>query len=212
MILEFDTDNRSVEVVAQAIAWRLHPLRPTLYSEKYDKNIGEEFIDKVYVINSAKAIFTTRLEALFEDLSLTDEEAVPPLKALVMEENIVVMLDTKLLQRRDELLNILPFGKKEPLENPIFVDIDTILAEYREIAPTEEIWMLGREDTIRNIIKNSLTPRFDRMETKLEKLDKNMTRGFDEATKERGEATKERNEIKEELLKAISALRNDQQR
>jgi len=160
--------------VATAVAWRIDPDRRLASEFVKDMDINTA-VERVYV-EKAEAIRTPpRLQKNIAELRSLFPGVIAEIMQFVVVEHIYAALNSDISEavQDPERAPFLIIGESESKES-IFVDIDAMLKEYHEAVTHIADWQRQEEDIIKQVIRNSVTPRFDKVEVKLEEISRKL--------------------------------------
>ncbi|MBV6520787.1 MAG: hypothetical protein MNPFHGCM_00905 [Gemmatimonadaceae bacterium] len=175
MDLRFDAAGQMVSDLATAVAWRLDPDRPPRVP---NDPRAREAIARVFVTNVARMEMPPRLSRQVEPLREAFPTAVSDLLGFIALEHIYAAVHSEMaasIQHPGRAPFLIIDDTPQP--DAILVDIGAMIAEYRE-ALRGLGWERMTEDAIKKIIGNSITPRFDGVDVRLEEISRKLDAGF----------------------------------
>ncbi len=181
MNLRFNASGRMVWDVATAVAWRMDPDRRLVSEFVKDRDINTA-VEGVFVEKAETIRTPPRLQKYVEELRSRFPGAITEIMEFIVTEHIYAALNSDVSEAIQDpgRAPFLIIGKDRSRES-ILIDIDVMLAEYRN-APTQVANRRRQgEEAIKQIIRNSVTPRFDRVEVRLEEVSRKLDEGFNRA-------------------------------
>lgn len=169
--------------VATAVAWRMDPDRYLLPDIGKDPNTTA-VIERVFVERAEKVETPPRLRKSLDLLRQQFPEAIRGMMLYIVQEHIFAALSSDVVEsvQHPERVPFLIIGESAPHES-VLVDIDQMLIEYQDAPKKIANWNRYREEAIKKVIRNSVTPRFDNLDVKLEEVSEKLDKEFNNVNK-----------------------------
>lgn len=195
MYLRFNASGRTVWDVATAVAWRIDPDRKLVSEFVKDPNINTD-VERVFVEHVDTIGTPPRLRKQIEGLRSRFPDAITEIMRFIVAEHIYAALNSDIADavQNPDRAPFLVIGES-PSEASIYVDIDAMLKEYHEASTQIANWKRQEEEVIKHVVRNSVTPRFDKVDVRLEDISRKLDAGFN-ATASAFNATASASDIK----------------
>ncbi len=196
--------------VATAVAWRMDPDRRLLPDISKDPNTTAD-IERVFVVRAEKVETPPRLRKSLNLLRQQFPEAFRGVILDIVQEHIFAALSLDVAEnvQHPDRIPFLIIGEDAPRES-VLVDIDRMLAEYQDAPKKIANWNRNREEAIKKVIRNSITPRFDNLDVKLEDVSKKLDKGFENVSNRFDEAASSAEKLNKRILEQIGKLKPPQ--
>lgn len=185
MDLRFDAGGRMLWDVATAVAWRLDPDRAELGEFITDEYLNMH-IESVYISNWRYVYLPPRVQIYMDELRANFPGEDVALLPSIVGEHIFAAINPDIanaIQNPESTPRLVFPEESEP--DAVFVDIDAILREYEKVYEQAVGWRRNREGAIKKVVRNSILPRFDKLEIKFESVSRKLDAGFANASQDR---------------------------
>jgi hypothetical protein len=168
MDVKFNAGGRMVWDVATAVAWRIDPDRK-LASKFVSDPHAQADVERVFVENADSIRTPPQLRNLVAELQKQFPEAITEIMQFIVAEHIYAAVNLRIAEalQDPERAPFLIIGKSA---EAVYVDIDAMLTEYHDVTAKFFQFQRQQEESIKHVFRNSITPRFDKLELKLEQI------------------------------------------
>jgi hypothetical protein len=169
--------------VATAVAWRMDPDRYLLPDIGKDPDTTA-VIESVFVERAEKVETPPRLRKSLDLLREKFPDAIRGMMLHIVQEHIFAALSSDVAEsvQHPDRTPFLIIGEDAP-SDAVLVDIDKMLVEYQNAPNKVANWNRNREQAIKKVIRNSVTPRFDNLDVKLEEVSEKLDKEFNNVNK-----------------------------
>jgi hypothetical protein len=184
MNLRLNAKNTFVGDVAVAVAWRLDPVRQ-MVSDRLNDPRAREVVDRVFIDSGEAVIFPPRLarQLATADAVLPEERSGARLRRYLVEQHILAALSSDVASavQNPERPPFVIVSNDGPAD-AVYVDIRQMLGEYEQAGKWFADFQRTQQEEMRMVIRNSVTPRFDGIDLKLEEMSAKLDATFKEVT------------------------------
>lgn len=203
MDLKFNAGGRMVWDVATAVAWRIDPDSKLVSEFVKDPHINTG-VERVFVENADSIRTPPRLQNLVEGLRSRFPDAITEIMRFIVAEHIYAAVNSDIADavQDPEQAPFLMIGDSWSKE-AIYVDINAMLKEYQDATKQIANRKRQEEEAIKHVVRNSITPRFDKVEVNFEDISRKLDAGFNASASDMKDRFSDMNRRFDQLIEEI---------